>query len=146
MNQKTGTIANFLAAIILLTMGFIYLISSSFMPYHSEAVTMEWHELESSMQSLILALMRAVSGGFIAASVVIIVLQIKFYQSKLSWIPWLILVSGLIVSFASVYATLIIRFNTPGEAPTTLALVGSIILIIGFIFNKKALKQANVML
>jgi hypothetical protein len=140
MNQKIGNISNYLGAIILLTMGTIYLFKTSFMSYHSEAVSMDWNELESSFQYLILALMRAVSGGFIATSVLIIVLQKKFSSTKIPWIPWLILVVGLIVTSASIYATMIVRLNSPGKPPTSAALIGVALLIIGYIFNRKALK------
>lgn len=50
MNEKIGNISNYLAAIILLTFGIIYLFKNSFMPYHSEALSLEWNEVESSTQ------------------------------------------------------------------------------------------------
>ena len=140
MNEKIGSIANYLASIILLTFGSIYLFKNSFMPYHSEALSLEWNEVESSTQFLILALMRAVSGGFIAASLVVIVLQKKFTSTKISWIPWLILTTGLILTFAIIYATMIVRLNTSGKPPTVLAIVGIVLLLIGYLFNQKTLK------
>lgn len=141
MNEKIGSIANYLAAIILLTFGSIYLLKNSFMPYHSEALSLDWDHVGKSTQFLILALMRAAAGGYIAASLVVIVLQRKFTLTKISWIPWLILVTGLIVSSASLYATMIVRLNTPGKPPTLLAIVGIVLLIIGYIFNQKTLKS-----
>jgi hypothetical protein len=57
MNRKIGNITNYLAAFILITMGLIYLFKKSFMPYHSEAVSMEWNEVESNFQHLIIAFM-----------------------------------------------------------------------------------------
>lgn len=85
--------------------------------------------------------MRAVAGGYVAASIVVIVLQKKFASTKISWIPWLILAAGLIVSFASIYATMIVRLNSPGKPQTVLAIVGIVLLIIGYIFNQKTLKR-----
>ena len=141
MNEKIGSIANYLAALLTLAFGMIYLLKNSFMPYHSEALSLEWKEVESNTQYLILALMRAVSGGFVAASLVVVVLQRKFILTKISWIPWLIFATGLIVSFASIYATMIVRLNSPGKPPTVMAIGGIVLLIIGFIFNQKALKR-----
>ena len=143
MNQKIGNISNYLGALILLTLGLVYLCRTSFMPYHSEAVSVNWNEVESSTQYLLLALMRAVSGGFIATSIVIIVLQKKFSSTKIPWIPWLILVAGLIVTSASLYATIIVRLNSPGKPPTTLAIAGIALLVIGYIFNRKTLKTLS---
>lgn len=141
MNKKIGTIANYLAAFILLAMGLIYLFKNSFMPYHSHAISLEWSEVDASIHILILALMKAVSGGYIAIAIVIAFLQKKFASTKTTWIPSLILIGGLIVSLTSIYATLIVRFNSPGKPPTTLAIVGIILLIIGYVFNKKSLKR-----
>lgn len=141
MSKKIGNISNYLAAIILMALGIIYLIKNSFMPYHSEALHLDWNEVESSTQFLILALMRAVAGGYIAASIVIIVLQKKFSSVQLTWIPWLILTTGLIVSFASIYATLIVRLNSTGKPPTFLAIIGIVLLFIGFVFNHKTINK-----
>ena len=141
MNEKIGSISNYLAALILLVFGLVYLIRTSFMPYHREALTMDWNELETSTQFLILGLMRAVSGGFIATSIVIIVLQKKFSSSKIPWIPWLILTAGLIVASAAIYATLEVRLHSPGKPPTTLTLIGMVMIIIGYIYNRKTLKN-----
>ncbi len=144
MNAKIGNIGNYLAALILLTMGVIYLFKSSFMPYHSAAVMQEWGEINLEFQSLILALMRAVSGGYIATAIAAAVMQKKFSSTKVAWLPPLILIVGLIVSLASIYATLIVRFNTPGEPPTALAIAGIVLLLIGYVFNRRAItKEKN---
>ncbi|MEN8122228.1 MAG: hypothetical protein ABFS35_17920 [Bacteroidota bacterium] len=139
MNQRIGNISNYLGALILLTFGLIYLFKTSFMPYHSEAISINWNEVESSLQFLLLAFMRAVSGGFIATSIVIIILQKKFSSSKIPWIPWLILAAGLIITSTTIYATIIVRINSPGKPPTTLAIVGIVLLVIGYIFNRRTL-------
>jgi len=141
MNKKIGSLANYLAALILFTFGIIYLFRTSFMPYHSEALSLDWSEVESNTQFLILALMRGVSGGFIAISIAVIVLQKKFSSTKIPWIPWLILTTGLIVTSASIYATMIVRLNSPGKQPTTMAIVGILLLIIGYVFNQKTIKN-----
>ncbi|MCK5814827.1 MAG: hypothetical protein KAH07_02670 [Flavobacteriaceae bacterium] len=141
MNTKIGNIANYSSALILLGMGLIYLFRNSFMPYHSDAISLEWNEVDSSTQFLLLALMKAVSGGFIAIAIVIAFLQRKFASAKLGWIPLLILIGGLTVSLASIYATLIVRFNSPAEPPTSLAMIGIFLLIIGYIFNRKSLNE-----
>jgi hypothetical protein len=141
MNTKIGNIANYLAVILLLGTGLIYLLKNSFMPYHSEAVSLEWNEVYFGTQFLILALMRAISGGFIAIAIVIAFLQNKFSSTKIKWLPIIILISGLIVGITSIYATLIVKFNTAGSPPTLSIIIGILLLIIGYIFNKKYLNE-----
>ena len=137
MNTKIGNIANYLAVILLLGTGLIYLLKNSFMPYHSEAVSLEWNEVYFGTQFLILALMRAISGGFIAIAIVIAFLQNKFSSTKIKWLPKIILIGGLIVGLTSLYATMIIKFNTAGSPPTLSIIIGVLLLIIGYIFNEK---------
>lgn len=139
MSEKIGKISNYLAAVILLVFGFIYLFKWSFMPYHSEALSLKWEELEKPTQILILALMRAVSGGFIAVSVLIIILQVKFKNNKLAWIPLLILICGVLITLTTIYATMIVRLNSPGNPPTVIAYVQLLLLMLGYIFNRKTL-------
>lgn len=119
-----------------MTMGLIYLFKNSFMPYHRDAVSMQWIELNVETQFLILALMRATAGGYLAVAVMIIVLQRRFSTTPLTWIPICILIPGLIVSFASIYAILLLRFNSPGKPPTLLAIFGIVLLLIGYVNNK----------
>lgn len=137
MKNRIGGISNYLVALLLLGFGLTYLLKGSFMPYHKVAVSHEWNQVDSKMQFLILALMRAVSGGFILAALLIFWLQFKFSKTKLKWIPPMILISGTIIALSALYATIIVRVNTPGNPPSTIIIGALIFLIIGFTFNRK---------
>lgn len=141
MRKNIGAISNYLAGLILLTMGLIYLFKNSFMPYHRDAVSMHWSELSVGTQFLILALMRATAGGYLAVAVMIIVLQKRFSTTPLKWIPIVILITGFIISLTSIYATLLVRFNSPGKPPTLLAIIGLVLLIVGYLNNRKEVNQ-----
>ncbi|MGB2153639.1 MAG: hypothetical protein ACPHVX_06770 [Flavobacteriaceae bacterium] len=136
MRKNIGAISNYLAGLIILIMGLIYLFKNSFMPYHRDAVSMQWSELSMGTQFLILALMRATAGGYLAVAVMIIVLQRRFSKTPSKWIPIVILIPGFIISLTSIYATLLVRFNSPGKPPTLLAIFGIVLLLIGYINNK----------
>ena len=126
---------NFSVAFGLLGLGIIYIAKNRFMHYHSQAVSLKWDEIGKDMQLLILALMKTVGGGFIAVAVAIVLLQLKFYLEKISWIPLLILVMGLIIYLASIYAQIQVRRNTPGNPPITISFLGIVMLIAAYIFN-----------
>lgn len=142
MNQKIASTANYLVALIFLALGIIYLFKPGFMPYHSEAISMTWDELDSPFQFLILALMRGAAGGAISLSVFIFILQLKFSKQKLSWIPLLLLTGGIIYSLCSLYATIIVSYNTPGNPPMTLLLVVILLLVIGYLFNRSVISKS----
>jgi hypothetical protein len=141
MIGKTGSILNYLFAALSLTFGIIYLLKPSFMPYHSVALSQTWNEVDQNTRILILALMRAVSGGFIVSAISIIFLQYKFSKDKLSWIPLLIVIIGIIIESTTIYATLLVRLNTPGKPPVSLAILGLILLAAGYFFNQKSLQS-----
>ena len=143
MKIKIASIGNYLAAALLMVMGIIYLTKTSFMYYHSEAVSLDWNEVESNIQVLILALMKAVSGGLITGSITIMYLQFKFTTTRLSWIPVLILIIGIVLSGTILYAMLIVKLKTPGSPPFFLTISGTVLLIIGYIFNMSYIKDKN---
>lgn len=143
MTTKIATLTNSLAGLLLFAMGVVYLLKTSFMPYHAAAISQDWSNLEPSIQFLLLALMRAVSGGYIAVAFTTICLQWKFNHSKITWLPLFIFIPGVIVSITSLHATLIVRNHSPGQPPTWLAILGLLLLCIGYICNRRLVKKAT---
>ena len=141
MKAKIAAYANYLAAAILMFMGVIYLMKSSFLSYHSVALSQGWNEIDSKVQILILALMRGVSGGLLAASVTIMFLQYKFLSTKLKWIPGLILLIGMILFFTILYAMLLVKLKTPGNPPIALTVTGAILITTAFVLNMNELHK-----
>lgn len=139
MKNATGSLATYAAASILLGFGFIYLFKGSFMSYHSEAIGQTWEQVRPPVQFLLLALMRAAAGGFIATAAAIIFLQYKLTAIKLFWFPFFILVLGTISMLCSLYAILIVDVNTPGRPPIALDIIGEALLVTGFFFNRRFL-------
>ena len=143
MKNIMGNLTTCLAAAILLSFGFVYVFRNSFMPYHSDAVSMPWTRVAPATRYLLLALMRATAGGFISLAFAIIFLQYKFSMERISWIPVLILLLGTISMVCTSYATLILRFHTPGRPPFADVVIGELLLIAGFIFNRKYLRKPH---
>jgi len=139
MKNIPGSMINYLAAASLLAFGMIYLLKGSFMPYHGDAVSLEWKDVPPAMQYLLLALMRATSGGFIAVAVAIAYLQYRFTSEKIAWIPGLILVLGTIPVLCYLYAILLVGMHTPGKPPLVADILGEVLLIAGFLFNRRYL-------
>ena len=141
MTAKIASIINYLVAAGMLVFGIIYLTRGSFMSYHSEAISMEWGEMDHTSQVLVLALMRTVSGGFLVCSISIFFLQYRFSLERKSWIPVLILIIGIITQSTILYATILVRLNSPGNPPTGMAIGGTILLIAAYILNRIALRK-----
>jgi len=133
-----ANLCNYASAVISLLFGIVYLIKPSFLGYHKEAVQRNWEELDQRMQTLILALMRAVSGGALAYGFLVIVLQYQFSGSLQNWIPITILVSGGIITSSSLYAMFLVKVKTMGKPPIAVVLLTVILLVIGYLLNTHA--------
>lgn len=135
MENITGTILTFLAAILSFLFGMIYLTRPKFMQYHRMAVQKDWEELVPEMRTLITALMRALSSGFLAVAFALVMLQLRFNLSGEHWIALSILIIGSILALGSLYAMFLIRTRTKGRPPIVIVLVIFVLMIAGYFFN-----------
>ncbi len=135
MNNSIGTLLTLTGAAVAIVFGLIYLFRSKFMGYHRMAVQKDWNELSNEMQTLILALMRTVGGGFLSVSIAVIILQLEFNKSQNHKIALAILIVGSILTLGTLYATILVRTKTKGRPPTIAALLLLILLLMGYFFN-----------
>ena len=140
MNKRLAYTFNLLASVILIVLGIIYLFNPQFMPYHRQAIALQWEEVPFAFQKLILALMRALGGAYLAIGITICLLQIHVNKTQNKLAVIILFISGIVVTISSLYASLVVRINTPGKAPYYLALLGGTLLIAGLYYN---LKQIN---
>ena len=50
MKNRIGSFINYLSALTWIGFGLTYLFKGSFMPYHSEAVSLQWDEVDKNIQ------------------------------------------------------------------------------------------------
>ena len=105
------------------------------MPYHASAVEQNWTEVNPAFQILILALMKAVGGGWLSASIAIIILLFKPFKQGIRWTYWAIPAIGLPPMLVNLYVAINVALNTPGSPPWALAALGIILLLVGFILS-----------
>ena len=130
-----GTLLTITASVSILLLGLVYLIKPRFMGYHKTAIQKDWNELVPEMQTLILALMRAVSGGWISVAIACIILQLQFNRSQQHWIALTILIMGGVAALGGLYAVLMVRTRTKGRPPILIPLLSFVMLLIGYFFN-----------
>ena len=122
-------------AFILIIFGSIYLMKNQFMPYHREALGLTWSDLEPNFQVLIIALMRAAGGGFLATGLAILVILIIPWRAGNIWSIYAIPAIGLCTLSGTLYATLLVKIKTPGTPPVVLSFIGLGLTIISFVFS-----------
>jgi hypothetical protein len=135
MNNLPGTLFTVAGSVFLLLFGIVYLVRPRFMGYHKMAIQKDWSELVPEFQTLILALMRTVSGGFISIAIAIIILQLEFNKSQNHWIALTILIIGGVLNLCVLYANFLVRTKTKGRPPTVVPLLLLIMLLISYFFN-----------
>ena len=123
------------SAMLLLVFGLVYLFRSEFMPYHADAVAREWSAVEPPYQILILALMRATGGAWLATAVAVVVLLLIPFRQGYKWARWTIPAVGLIVSGSAFYATAHVRQHTSGNPPWMAAMVGMLLSVVGLVVS-----------
>jgi hypothetical protein len=135
MNAIIGSVCTFAASALAFLFGLIYLTRPKFMNYHRIAVEKEWEELPVKMQTLITALMRALSSGFLAVAYVLAMMQIAFMRNHHHWIALTILITGSILFLGSMYAMLLITTKTKGRPPVPIVAIIFAMLVAGYFFN-----------
>lgn len=104
-------------AIVSVILGLIYLFSSEFMPYHSEALGQEWKALSTHLQTLLLALMDVAGGGWLGFALAIGFLLAWPFRQGQTWARYLIPMLILVVYLPTLWATLIVNHYTPASPP-----------------------------
>ncbi len=133
--EFAATVCYTLAVLVAMAFGVTYLTRSRFMPYHSDALQLSWDQLDSQLQVLLLAMMRAVGGGWLAVSLNVAFLLVFPFRAGETWARYAIPLVGLAAALPSLYAALYVRSRTPASPPISLVVVAILLLIVGFIIS-----------
>ena len=133
--MKIAFSSYFIALLLLASFGIIYLFSPKFMPYHAEAVRMNWSSVDAGFQVLILALMKSYGAATIGMVLSLGALLIKPFREGQYWVKYVIPAICLIFTIPALYVTLYVRAKTSAATPWIAVVVGMILVAIGFVFS-----------
>jgi hypothetical protein len=119
-----------IVALASVVFGLLYLVRSSFMPYHQEAVGKPWQELDPRLRALLLGLLRVVGGGQVACGLSMAILLAFPFRDGESWSRWALPLIGLAATLPTLYATVSIRRKTGAHTPVWISVAG--VALIGF--------------
>ncbi|MGB7299257.1 MAG: hypothetical protein WBD34_08045 [Burkholderiaceae bacterium] len=107
-------------------LGARYFSANQFMPYHAQAISASWPEVDSGIQTLILALMKVAGGGWLALGFLTIVLAVAAFKTGSAGIRWALPTGTLIFYAASFVATWGVYQETGAPTPwgQSLAMIG----------------------
>jgi hypothetical protein len=89
--RKTIAFAVYLLGVIaLIGFGVSYLLCQTIMPYHKEAIGMEWTDIPVALQFLLQALIKAAGGGFLVTGVAVLIIMVIPFRNGEKWPIWAI--------------------------------------------------------
>lgn len=95
----------------------LYFFTPKFMAYHRDASGVEWDDLSPQFQSLILAVLRIVAGGFFCAAFAVSVLLWIPFRQGLEWSGPVIFAVHSAMTLPAIYGTIIVETRTPATPP-----------------------------
>lgn len=123
--------------------GLVYLFSPRFLPYHQAAIGTPWEQLAPELQTLLLALLRAVGAGGLSSGIAMAVLVFRLFWRGDAWARRPLLIVGLAWYVPLLYATLLVRLNTPGNPPWRGTIALLVLLVAGFVLARDVRVRAD---
>lgn len=120
MSPRRRGIAGLLYAangLVSVGLGAVYLFSTSFMPYHAEALGKSWAQLEPAAQTLLLALMQVAGAGWAVVGVLTVVIVAIPFRRNAFWARLAAPAALLAFYVPTLLATLDVLRATPAAPP-----------------------------
>ena len=132
MRMKVAFGIYVVAGAVDILLGATYFSSKQFMSYHVEAVGAPWQELDTGVQTLVLALMKLAGGGWFALGFFTIVLALAAIKTRSVVARWALPAATLISWSASFAATWGVYQATGAATPwgPSLAVIGLALLAV----------------
>ncbi len=109
-----------------IVLGATYFSSKEFLSYHSQAVGAPWQEVNSGLQTVILALMKVAGGGWLVLGFFTVILALAAFKTSSAIARWSLPTGTLIFYSASFAATWGVYQKTGASTPwgQSLAMIG----------------------
>lgn len=139
LRKRAAGLSYGITAVVSLVLGGVYVFKQSFMPYHADALSMRWSELEAVNQVLISALMTVSGGGWFTVGVVILTLLVFPFRNDRRWAVYALPAFILLFYIPNLSATLAVLQNTPGNPPWQGNAFACLSAVVGFALYPKPL-------
>jgi hypothetical protein len=133
MIWKLGLVLFAIGGISHIIFGVVYVTASEFMPYHAQALNVDWNGLGENYKTLFLALIRLAGVGGLVAGLVNLTLISYLYHRVESRLIWLLIVSSLIFQSMMNYVVYSMYVNTSGDPPLLMVSIGTVTFVIATI-------------
>jgi hypothetical protein len=125
----------FFVGIICLVMAKKSILSNKFLPFHEQAVGKPWEEIGTSVQQLILTLMKLVGLGFLINAILLMVFPIVELFIPCVFFKYSIPSIAIIFCIGLLYFNYLLYKRTKAETPWKKSIFAIVILVIGLIVS-----------
>jgi hypothetical protein len=119
----------------LIGFGVAYLLCSTVMPYHQQAIGTNWEQLSTGMQVLLQALIKAAGVGFLAVGINGLILLFIPFRRWERWAYWAIPIPAFLWNGLSLYITAKVAIATGASTPWAGSIIGLIMIAVAFILS-----------
>jgi hypothetical protein len=138
--EKIAFVLYMINNLVLIIFGFRYLFCDTIMPYHQQAIGMQWAEIEPGLQVLLNGLIKIAAAFFFIPGITIIVLLIIPFRKGERWAKWFIPGLSIFWLCFGLYVPINIAIKTNASTPWPASLVGLAITVAAFLFSGAFLK------
>lgn len=124
-----------LIGLLSIAMGVRYLICPTIMPYHKQAIGIEWQDIPAPMQVLLQSLVNVVAGGFLVTGVAVLVLLMIPFRRGEKWTLWLIPLLVLIWTGLSAHSSVTVAMRTQASPPWWVAAVTIALMFVAVVLS-----------
>ena len=122
-----------LSLALVLAFSAFYLFRPSFMPYHGDAVQRPWHDVDSRMQLLLLALMRALGMAWLSWLLIsAFLLLLLLSKPVIFWQLATFQLLYLLAAIAPVVVAMRLRRQTGARTPVVSGALAALLSVLGF--------------
>ena len=124
-----------LVGLLSIAMGVRYLLCPTIMPYHKQAIGIEWEAIPAPMQVLLQSLVNVVAAGFLVTGIAVIVVVIIPFRRGEKWTLWLIPLLVLVWTGLSAHSSVTVAMRTQASTPWWIAATTIVLMLVAFVLS-----------
>lgn len=135
MKEKIASLIYLVNALAWIGFGFVYLFCATIMPYHRQAIGMDFADLTPGIQVLLQALIKMTAAGFFVAGAASLILLLIPYKNGARWAHRAIPFLGILWNGISLWVTTTVAVKANAATPWPAAAAGIVLLAIAYFLS-----------
>jgi hypothetical protein len=131
LRNRAGFVCIAIPTLVELGLGIVYFAASEVMPYHKEALGVEWSQVAPGARALLITLVNGYGSAHFAVGIALCALLLFPLRQGHAWARWTILAVGFPVLGATAYLSARLSAMTEANVPWQGAVILLLLLLVG---------------